>query len=199
MSVDTVRRYGHKALSLSRSQHSEQSERTGVPSGSLDDWRQGVLLQHEPAPVLEIVITPPARPLQHQPHHGALQPPPLTINNHQPATPPPPQPQPQPQPESENVLETLAEFLHITKKWHEVLYFTARNPKEVGDQSKIIWIALLSSELHLDTEKLEGPKMRYLKKCFLDLVVQEQRIYFDNKYRYMYKNVSAPSIINKEK
>ena len=135
MSVDTVRRHSHRALRLSRSQHSEQSERTGVPSGSLDDWRQGVLLQHEPAPVLEIVITPPARPLQHQPHHGALQPPPLTINNHQPATPPPPHQPPQPpQPQTENVLETLAEFLHITKKWHEVLYFTARNPKEVGER-----------------------------------------------------------------
>ena len=84
-----MRRYGHKALSLSRSQHSEQSERTGVPSGSLDHWRQGVLLQLEPAPVLEIVITVPARPLQHyQPHHGALQPPPLTINNHHPASQP---------------------------------------------------------------------------------------------------------------
>ena len=126
-----------KSLCLSRSQHSEQSERTGVWSplwivGS--PWRQGVLLQLEPAPV-EIVITVPARPLQHyQPHHGALQPAPLTINNHHPATPPPP-PQPQPpQPETENVLETLAEFLHITKKWHEVLYFTARNPKEVGER-----------------------------------------------------------------
>ena len=74
--------------------------------------------------------------LQHyQPHHDALQPAPLTINNHQPATPPPPHQPPQPpQPQTENVLETLAEFLHITKKWHEVLYFTARNPKEVGER-----------------------------------------------------------------
>ena len=133
---------------LSISQHSEQSERTGVPSGSLDHWRQGVLLQLEPAPVLEIVITVPARPLQHhltpaQPHHGALQPAPLTINNHHPASPSHSSSTTiattattvtSPQPQTENVLETLAEFLHITKKWHEVLYFTARNPKEVGER-----------------------------------------------------------------
>ena len=161
-----------KSLCLSRSQHSEQSERTGVPSGSLDHWRQGVLLQLEPAPV-EIVITVPARPLQHyQPHHGALQPAPLTINNHHPATPPPPQPQP----ETENVLETLAEFLHITKKWHEVLYFTARNPKEVGERyhetsQKLYGLHCCLQNFISILRNWKG----HLKKYFLDLFVQDQR------------------------
>ena len=53
--------------------------------------------------------------------------------------------------------------------WSSLLYCTQskRSRRKIPrDQSKIIWIALLSSELHLDTEKLEGPKMRYLKKMF---------------------------------
>ena len=97
------------------------------PSGALDEWRQGVLLQLEPAPVIEIVITEPGH---HQPHDGGpgLAWPsdnlPQTINNHH----PPPH-------HHSHTEAARPEFLHITEKWHGVLYFAARNPKKPEKES----------------------------------------------------------------
>ena len=104
------------------------------PSGALDQWRQGVLIQLEPAPVMEIVITEQSR-ARPQPGRGRQSDNlPLTINNHH----PPPH-------HHSRVSGSLAEFLHITEKWHGVLYFAARNPKksekETTRPAEIIWIA----------------------------------------------------------
>ena len=122
-------RAGPTHVSLS-SRHPElRSSRSGLEgSGALDEWRQGVLLQLEPAPVIEIVITEPGH--HHQPHDGGpgLAWPsdnlPQTINNHHPP------------PHYHSLTEAARpEFLHITEKWHGVLYFAARNPKKQEKES----------------------------------------------------------------
>ena len=150
--------------------------------------------------MLEIVITVPARPLQHhltpaQPHHGALQPAPLTINNHPPASP--------------------SHSSSTTRATTATTVTTATNRKCIGNPGRVssyyqemAWSSLLCCtqskrsrrpvKNYMDCIAVFRTSSRYWeigraknavfkKKCFLDLVVQEQRIYFDNLYRYNIK------------
>ena len=79
--------------------------------------------------------------------------------------------------------------------WSSLLYCTQskRSRRKIPrDQSKIIWIALLSSEFHLDTEKLEGP----FKKIFPWSLRSRPERSFDNKFRgiIQYKYCTNSSI-----
>ena len=67
--------------------------------------------------------------------------------------------------------------------WSSLLYCTQskRSRRKIPrDQSKIIWIALLSSEFHLDTEKLEGPFKKIFPWSLRSRAVRSSY----NKYRY---------------
>ena len=113
--------------------------------------------------------------------------PPLTINNHHPAS---------------HSSTTATATKATTRKcignpgrvssyyqemaWSSLLYCTQskRSRRKIPrDQSKIIWIALLSSELHLNTEKLLGPG----KNISLISSFKSSARSFDNTYKsFMY-------------
>ena len=74
----------HFSLSDMLSSGAVGADWSSSPSGALDQWRQGVLIQLEPAPVMEIVITEQSR-ARPQPGQGRQSDNlPLTINNHHP-------------------------------------------------------------------------------------------------------------------